>query len=163
MSGVKSISIMGSTGSIGTSALSVVEHANTQADAPVFEIDTLVAGRNAALLVAQAKAFEPKCVVLADSSGEDLVKRELSGSGIEVLVGEAAVIGDGVTVGVRGGPREPTECPARASARGRGTGALGTGGGGTRRGLPFAVLAGGNLQPPCDSFHLPRAGPPSSC
>ena len=92
MSGVKSISIMGSTGAIGTSALSVVEHANTQADAPVFEIDTLVAGRNAALLVAQAKAFEPKCVVLADSSGEDLVKRELSGSGIEVLVGEAAVL-----------------------------------------------------------------------
>ncbi|MEL6860470.1 MAG: 1-deoxy-D-xylulose-5-phosphate reductoisomerase [Pseudomonadota bacterium] len=92
MSGVKSITIMGSTGSIGTSALSVVEHANAQSQSPAFEIDTLVAGRNAALLVAQAKAFQPKCVVIADPSGEARVKSELAGTGIEVRAGEAAVI-----------------------------------------------------------------------
>lgn len=92
MSGVKTISIMGSTGSIGTSALSVIDHANAQSPDPVFEIDTLVAGQNAELLIAQVKAFRPKCVVLAEPSKQDLLKHALAGSGTEIQVGAEAVI-----------------------------------------------------------------------
>ena len=55
MSGARTISILGSTGSVGTSALSVVEHANAQSTDPVFEVDTLAAGRNADLLIEQAR------------------------------------------------------------------------------------------------------------
>ncbi|MFN3214638.1 MAG: 1-deoxy-D-xylulose-5-phosphate reductoisomerase [Henriciella sp.] len=65
MSDPRSLSILGSTGSIGTSALSVIEHANATAQAPVFSIDTLVAGKNVDLLVEQARQFKPKHVVIA--------------------------------------------------------------------------------------------------
>ena len=83
MSGVRTISILGSTGSIGTSALSVVAHANAQGAGPVFEIDTLTAGRNADLLIAQAQKFRPKCVVIADQSKRDYIAEALSGLKIE--------------------------------------------------------------------------------
>ena len=70
MNGIRTISILGATGSIGTSALSVVEHANAQASqAPdVQAIDTLTGGRNANLLIEQARKFAPTCVVIADES-----------------------------------------------------------------------------------------------
>lgn len=92
MSGVKTISIMGSTGSIGTSALSVVQHANAQSSDPVFAIDTLAAGQNADLLIKQAKAFQPKCVVISDTGQFDTVKSALGDTDIEVRVGPDAVI-----------------------------------------------------------------------
>lgn len=91
MSAVNTISIMGSTGSIGTSALSVVEHANAQSSDPVFAIDTLAAGSNAALLVEQAKAFHPKRVVIADEQKLDLVRDGLAGLPIEITAGKAEV------------------------------------------------------------------------
>ena len=62
MSGVRTISIMGATGSIGKSALSVLEHANAQSKHPVFAVDTLAAGRNADLLIEQARSVRPKRV-----------------------------------------------------------------------------------------------------
>ncbi|MGB2388937.1 MAG: 1-deoxy-D-xylulose-5-phosphate reductoisomerase, partial [Henriciella sp.] len=46
---------MGSTGSIGTSALSVIEYANRIAPHPQYQIDALVAGSDASGLAAQAK------------------------------------------------------------------------------------------------------------
>ncbi len=91
MSGGRTISILGSTGSIGTSALSVVEHANTQSPDPVFDIDTLTGGRNADLLIEQALRHMPKCVVIADESKLDQVRDALSGKGIEIRAGAAAI------------------------------------------------------------------------
>ncbi|NQY96779.1 MAG: 1-deoxy-D-xylulose-5-phosphate reductoisomerase [Henriciella sp.] len=91
MSGVRTISILGSTGSIGTSALSVVAHANVQSSDPVFAIDTLAGGRNADLLIEQAREFEPQCVVIADQSKLELVRDALSGLDIEVSAGSDAV------------------------------------------------------------------------
>ena len=91
MSGVRTISILGSTGSIGTSALSVVAHANAQGAEPVFEIDTLTAGRNADLLIEQAQKFRPKCVVIADQSKRDYIAEALSGLKIEVRAGADAI------------------------------------------------------------------------
>ncbi len=91
MSGVRTISILGSTGSIGTSALSVVEHANANSTDPVFEIDTLAAGKNADLLISQARTFSPKCVVIADTSKLEQVRQGLSGLNIDVQAGDDAM------------------------------------------------------------------------
>nr|WP_070959698.1 1-deoxy-D-xylulose-5-phosphate reductoisomerase [Hyphomonas sp. Mor2] len=91
MSGVRTISILGSTGSIGTSALSVVAHANAQGSEPVFEIDTLTGGRNAGLLIEQARQFSPKCVVIAEDSEFQRVREALSDQATEVLCGAKAI------------------------------------------------------------------------
>ncbi|MEM7639453.1 MAG: 1-deoxy-D-xylulose-5-phosphate reductoisomerase [Pseudomonadota bacterium] len=91
MSGLRTISIMGSTGSIGTSALSVIAHANAEADDPVFAIDTLAAGRNAELLIEQARAFAPKRVVIADETQLETVREALSALDIEVAAGKSEI------------------------------------------------------------------------
>ncbi|MEM9180986.1 MAG: 1-deoxy-D-xylulose-5-phosphate reductoisomerase [Pseudomonadota bacterium] len=91
MSGLRTISIMGSTGSIGTSALSVIAHANAEADDPVFAIDTLAAGRNADLLIEQARAFAPKRVVIADETQLQTVREALSALDIEVAAGKSEI------------------------------------------------------------------------
>lgn len=60
---------MGSTGSIGTSALDVVRHNNAQSEPRIrFEIDTLAAGGRVEDLAQQAKAFGAKQAVIADES-----------------------------------------------------------------------------------------------
>ena len=91
MSGLRTISIMGSTGSIGTSALSVIAHANALADDPVFAIDTLAAGGNADLLIEQARAFAPKRVVIADEAKLQTVRDGLSALDIEVAAGKSEI------------------------------------------------------------------------
>ncbi|MEL7057472.1 MAG: 1-deoxy-D-xylulose-5-phosphate reductoisomerase, partial [Pseudomonadota bacterium] len=91
MNGLRTISIMGSTGSIGTSALSVIAHANALADDPVFAIDTLAAGGNADLLIEQARAFAPKRVVIADEAKLQTVRDGLSALDIEVAAGKSEI------------------------------------------------------------------------
>ncbi len=91
MNGIRTISILGATGSIGTSALSVVEHANAQASEPIFAIDTLTGGRNADLLIEQARKFDPQCVVIADPEHFDRVRDALSDREIEVMAGAEAI------------------------------------------------------------------------
>ncbi|MEL6756593.1 MAG: 1-deoxy-D-xylulose-5-phosphate reductoisomerase [Pseudomonadota bacterium] len=92
MTEARSLSILGSTGSIGTSALSVVAHANAQETEPVFEIDTLCAGKNVDLLIEQALHFRPNHVVIADESQLDALRVGLSGLDIEIAGGARAVI-----------------------------------------------------------------------
>lgn len=80
------IAILGSTGSIGTQALEVVQkHPN------VFEIEVLTANRNASLLIQQAKQFLPNAVVIADESKYEEVKQALSSTDIKVYAGLSAL------------------------------------------------------------------------
>ena len=88
----KRISIMGSTGSIGTSALSVIDHANRQSEDPVFELDTLVAGANVDLLMDQARQFRPRQVVIADPAKLERLRSGLADLPIEIAAGASAVI-----------------------------------------------------------------------
>jgi len=84
----KRISILGSTGSIGESTLSLVRDA-----APgVFQVVCLTANTNAQKLAEQAIEFRPKCVVLADPAQEQVLRDALRGSGIEIGIGRAALI-----------------------------------------------------------------------
>ncbi len=81
----KQLTILGSTGSIGTSTLALVEGCPEQ-----FDIKVLVAGGNAGLLAEQALRYRPDAVGLADKTGETVLCEALAGSGIEIMCGEAA-------------------------------------------------------------------------
>ena len=78
----KKIGILGSTGSIGTQALSVISELDDY-----FEIEFLTANKNAELLVKQSILFSPKEVVIVDDSKYIFVKSELESYNIKVYSG----------------------------------------------------------------------------
>lgn len=82
----KKIAILGSTGSIGTQALSVIrQHPD------LFEASVLTAGRNADLLISQAREFLPDSVVIADESKYRQVSDALADLPVKVYAGEPAI------------------------------------------------------------------------
>jgi len=81
----RSVSILGSTGSIGTQALDLIAH-----HADDFHVEALSAASNVDLLIAQARQFKPRFVAIAD---ENKTARLLDAlPGIEVAGGTEAVI-----------------------------------------------------------------------
>lgn len=78
---------MGSTGSIGTQALEVVDKHPEE-----LEVFALVANNSVDALVAQALKFKPSVVAVGNKDHEKTLKKSLKGSGIEVLAGREAVI-----------------------------------------------------------------------
>ena len=83
----RSISILGSTGSIGCSTIDLIEH-----DRDAYEVEALTCNRNVEVMVAQALKLRPKFVAVCDEKQYSLVKDALAGSGIEVGAGSEAVI-----------------------------------------------------------------------
>jgi len=87
---MKSIAILGSTGSIGRSTLSVVESFPDR-----FQVVSLAAGRNVDLAFEQAQRWRPRVVsVAAESQAENLKIRLKSAgvNGIEVVHGAAGTV-----------------------------------------------------------------------
>jgi 1-deoxy-D-xylulose-5-phosphate reductoisomerase len=84
---MRSITLLGSTGSVGRSTLDLVSRARDR-----FRLEALTAGSNVDLLVEQALAFRPAVAVIADPSHYQSLKERLAGSGIEAAAGPAAVI-----------------------------------------------------------------------
>ncbi|MFT5368558.1 MAG: 1-deoxy-D-xylulose-5-phosphate reductoisomerase [Candidatus Latescibacterota bacterium] len=78
---MKRVSLLGSTGSIGTSTIDVL---NAYPDR--FELISLAAGRNTNLLVEQAKQLRPKRVYAAENVAD--VAEQLKPLGIDVVYGE---------------------------------------------------------------------------
>lgn len=78
----KGLAILGSTGSIGTQALEVLEENQDK-----FELQVLTANKNADLLISQAKKHQPQCVVIVDESQYQKVKDALWDDGILVYTG----------------------------------------------------------------------------
>ena len=76
---MKTVSVLGSTGSIGTLALEVARLHN-------FKVRALAAHSNAALLAQQAKEFLPGCVCIfrEEKAGElrELLSRDADTAGI---------------------------------------------------------------------------------
>ncbi len=87
------ISIMGVTGSIGASALSVIAAANrVKPDGePAFELVAISANGDVDGLARAALEFRPQVAVIADESRLQALRDRLAGSGIECAGGEAAV------------------------------------------------------------------------
>lgn len=80
------IAILGSTGSIGTQALEVIEN-----HPDYFDLQVLTAGKNADLLIEQAKKYQPNTVVISDEDSYKKVKDALWGENIHVYCGEDAL------------------------------------------------------------------------
>jgi 1-deoxy-D-xylulose-5-phosphate reductoisomerase len=89
---MKRIAILGSTGSIGRSTLSVVESYPDR-----FRVSTLAAGNNAELAFEQAVRWKPRVVSLADEAAARTLRTRLrqAGSGegdVEVVHGAAGTV-----------------------------------------------------------------------
>jgi 1-deoxy-D-xylulose-5-phosphate reductoisomerase len=82
----KGIAILGSTGSIGTQTLEVVQN-----NPGLFSVEALTANNNAELLVQQAMLFVPRVVVIANDEKYLFVKEALARYPIEVFSGEKAL------------------------------------------------------------------------
>src|SRR5689334_16855359 len=84
---MKRIAILGSTGSIGRSTLSVVESFPER-----FQVVTLAAGRNFDLAFEQAQRWRPQVFSVASESDAEVLHRRLKSagiSGIDVTFGPA--------------------------------------------------------------------------
>ena len=82
----KKIAILGSTGSIGTQALEVIEE-----HSDLYEAYALTANRQADLLIEQARRFQPAQVVIADDSLYEYVRDALADQPIQVYAGADAL------------------------------------------------------------------------
>jgi 1-deoxy-D-xylulose-5-phosphate reductoisomerase len=89
----KRIAILGSTGSIGTQALNVINNNPSS-----FQAEVLTAQKNADLLIEQALRFKPGHVVIADKKHYDKVKQALSSLPLKVYTGEES-LSEVVTLG----------------------------------------------------------------
>ena len=82
----KRIAIFGSTGSIGTQALDVIE-----ANPDKFVVTILTAHSNHQLLIEQALKFRPFAVVIVDETKYNATRQALAGAGIQVMAGEQSL------------------------------------------------------------------------
>ena len=82
----KKIALLGSTGSIGTQAIEVIEQFPE-----LLQIEVLTAYSNADLLIAQAKKYKPNAVVIGQENLYDYVKEALWDDEVKVFAGMQAI------------------------------------------------------------------------
>lgn len=82
----KQIAILGSTGSIGTQALEVIDE-----NPDLFEVYALTANNNDKLLVEQARKFHPEIVVIANKEKYAYVKEALEDLPMKVFSGSESI------------------------------------------------------------------------
>jgi len=82
----KRVGILGSTGSIGTQALEVIENHSEK-----FEVEFITANNNTKLLIEQAKKFQPNVVVIANEEKYDEVFEALQDEPLKVYTGAEAL------------------------------------------------------------------------
>ena len=87
MDGIKTLSILGSTGSVGRSTVDLILSAPEK-----FSVQALTCNSNTALLAEQAQKLNAKLAVAADPSSYKDLKQRLAGTGVEVAAGTQAVI-----------------------------------------------------------------------
>ncbi len=82
---LRTITVLGATGSIGRSTAALLEGGG-------YAVEALVAGRDAVALAAQARTLRAKLAVVADEAALPALRDALAGSGIEAAGGENAVL-----------------------------------------------------------------------
>jgi 1-deoxy-D-xylulose-5-phosphate reductoisomerase len=83
---LKNIAILGSTGSVGTQALEVIE-----GNASLFKAYVLTAQNNAELLIAQCLKFAPAYAVICNTDKYTQVKEALAHTNVKVMAGHDSV------------------------------------------------------------------------
>ena len=84
---VRSVSILGATGSIGASTVDLIKRAPDN-----YRVEAVSARRNAAALAKIARELDAKLAVVADPAAYNDLKSALSDSNIEPAAGEAALL-----------------------------------------------------------------------
>ncbi|MFT9383763.1 MAG: 1-deoxy-D-xylulose-5-phosphate reductoisomerase [Acetobacter orientalis] len=84
---MRTVTVLGSTGSIGCSTVDLLEQARDQ-----YRVRALVGGKNVARLAEQAKGLNAELAVLADESGLAELRSLLAGTQTRVAAGRQAVI-----------------------------------------------------------------------
>ena len=84
---MKTIVILGSTGSIGTSTLDIVDRFPGE-----FRVAGLTAGSNDEKLEEQIRRFKPRIVALSDASAAARLRQRCTGLPIEILAGQEGLI-----------------------------------------------------------------------
>ena len=82
----KAVTVLGATGSIGASTLDVIARHPDR-----YRVFALTANSSVDKLAELAKQFQPHYVVVKDDAGAAQLRQALSGRGIEVLCGNAAL------------------------------------------------------------------------
>lgn len=83
---VKTVSILGSTGSIGCNTVDLIAR-----DPEAYRVIALTANRSVEKLAEQARLLKPEIVAVADETQKSALQDALEGTGIEILTGEAGV------------------------------------------------------------------------
>ena len=86
-SGVKSVSVLGATGSVGCNTLDLIARHPEK-----FQIVALTGNHNVELLAEQARVFQPALAVVAAEDHYSDLKEALSGSGVEAAAGRDALV-----------------------------------------------------------------------
>ncbi|NBO19005.1 MAG: 1-deoxy-D-xylulose-5-phosphate reductoisomerase [Proteobacteria bacterium] len=81
------VSILGSTGSVGTQTIDLISRNPGQ-----YQVVALTARQNVKLLVKQARALRPELVVIADANQYQVLKDALADTNIAVAAGAKAVV-----------------------------------------------------------------------
>ncbi len=84
---MKRVSVLGSTGSIGTQTLDIIRR-----DRENFSVSALAAGSNVALLEEQAREFSPEVVAVASTDAAKELKVRLSDTSVKVVSGEEGIL-----------------------------------------------------------------------
>jgi len=88
MNMTKRITVLGSTGSIGKNTLDIVQ----RAEAGTYKVVALTANTNVETLAAQAEAFHPEFIALADASKAGELQTRLSGISVEFGFGQEGLL-----------------------------------------------------------------------
>lgn len=87
----RSVSILGSTGSVGSTTVELIEHHNSLTPGR-FRVMALAANERADLLAAQARRLQPSFVAIGNAARYAELKEALAGTKVEVAAGPQAVI-----------------------------------------------------------------------
>jgi 1-deoxy-D-xylulose-5-phosphate reductoisomerase len=91
MSGAtRTVSVLGSTGSVGVNTVDLIAHHNELAPG-AYEVVALTAKANVRELAAQARRVKPRFVAVADASAYGALKQELGGTSVKLGAGAEAV------------------------------------------------------------------------
>jgi 1-deoxy-D-xylulose-5-phosphate reductoisomerase len=85
------VSVLGSTGSVGTSTLDLMVQSEAAGSA-AYEVEVLTGGANVGLLAEQARRWKAKLAVTAHEDRLDDLRAALDGSGIEAAAGQGALV-----------------------------------------------------------------------
>ena len=84
---MKTIVILGSTGSIGTNTLDIVNRFPSE-----FSVAGLTAGSNDDMLEGQIRRFNPRVVALSDEAAAARLRRRCQGVAVEILSGPDGLV-----------------------------------------------------------------------